>query len=253
MDSMLHIAAQYLATAAKSFLIHKKDDSHTSLGFNTDGGYLSSHPFSENEDRLILDYPTFSLKWKSESENVILRLDGSTHKQVKEWLNIQSSQFLQKEYTYNLHYELPYDITDNFIFKLLNMTDLSDYMHLRILAQFSLEKIKKQYGWENDIRVWPHHFDTGLTANSKMEGITFSMGLAIPDEVCDDHYFYVSAYQGDDAVTTDSFPKLKQGEWVSKDFKGSILCDDALVESDVVSFFQNSIQTFEDQRSLQKV
>lgn len=97
MDSMLHIAAQYLATAAKSFLLHKEDDdSHTSLGFNTDGGYLSSHSFSENGDRLILNYPTFSLIWKSKSENIPFRLDGSTHRQVKEWLNKQSNQFYKR-------------------------------------------------------------------------------------------------------------------------------------------------------------
>ena len=133
------------------------------------------------------------------------------------------------------------------------MKDLSDYMHLRILAQLSLEKIKKRYDWENDIRVWPHHFDTGLIATSKSGELTFSIGLAIPDEICDDHYFYVSSYQGEDAVETSFFPELKQGEWISKNFKGAILCEDALLENDVVSFFENSIQTFEDQNSVKKL
>lgn len=54
-------------------------------------------------------------------------------------------------------------------------------MHLHNLAQFSLERILIDNYLESSIRVWPHHFDTGIfTTHNNGSGISISAGLAIP-------------------------------------------------------------------------
>jgi hypothetical protein len=86
-EKQLHLASQYLAAAGISFLPKEDDDSHTNIGFNTDGGYLETHSLSDNYDKLILNYKNFSLEWKSNTESKSFRLDGATHKEAVDWIS----------------------------------------------------------------------------------------------------------------------------------------------------------------------
>ncbi|MEH6535337.1 MAG: hypothetical protein V7719_03015 [Psychroserpens sp.] len=247
MKKQMHLAAQYLAAAGISFLNKESDDSHTNLGFNTDSGTLSTHMLSENEDRLSLNYQKFTLDWNSLSGNTSFRLDGATHKQVVQWISDVSQTYLNKKYKYQLHYDLPYSITDDYIFKLHNVSDLQSLMHLRILAQFSLERISKDNLLESPIRVWPHHFDTGIYEKMPDSDVSIGLGLAIPDTNCDEHYMYISGYKKNETIDTSSFGKLENGEWRTNEFKGAILPATRLIESETVTFFQEAINTYKNQ------
>ena len=100
MKKQMHLAAQYLAAAGISFLDKKEDDSHTNLGFDTDNGTLSTHIFSKNKDRLVLNYQKFTLDWVSLSGSVSFRLDGAKHQQIIKWISEVSQRFLNKPYQY---------------------------------------------------------------------------------------------------------------------------------------------------------
>ena len=91
--------------------------------------------------KLVLNYKNFNLEWKSNKGEASFKLDGATHKETLSWLSETSKKYLNKEYNYNLHYDLPYRIDDTFKFSLSDKGELNDLMHLRILAQFILEKI----------------------------------------------------------------------------------------------------------------
>ena len=117
MKEQMHLAAQYLAAAGISFLDKKADDSHTNLGFNIKNGTLETHVLSENGDQLCLNYNVFSLQWKSKTGTVSFDLDGATHQDVLSWLADTSKAHLGKEYTYNLHYDLPYSINNSYVFQ----------------------------------------------------------------------------------------------------------------------------------------
>ncbi len=67
MKEQVHLAAQYLATANKSFVVPKSDDSHTNLGFDPEKGTLKTHPLSQNGTFLVFNYQDFSLEWESTS------------------------------------------------------------------------------------------------------------------------------------------------------------------------------------------
>ena len=240
-EIQLHIATQYLAAAGISFLPKEDDDSHTNLGFDTDGGYLETHSLSENNDKLILNYKDFSLKWKSDTQSKSFRLDGTTHQEAVDWISEMSRTFLNKEYKYKFHYELPYTIDDVSTFKLSDVGKLNDLMHLRILAQFILERIDNDYNLNASIRVWPHHFDTGIYSTIPESDIAVGLGLAIPDAICDEHYLYITGYKKGNVMNTSGFKKLTLGEWKAEGFTGAILTTENIVESDGVHFFTEVI------------
>lgn len=245
MKKQMHLAAQYLAAAGISFLEKKDDDSHTNLGFSTENGCLYTHTFSENNDMLCLDYERFSLEWKSNQGTTSFRLDGATHGEVIKWISETSHTSLNKAYHYKFHYDLPYPISDTYTFKLLDVGKLIELMHLRILAQFTLERILKDNKIESSIRIWPHHFDTGAYVNFKdNSNISIGFGLAIPDTICNEHYMYISGYKDNKIMDTSGFENLNIGEWKNDGFKGAILPATKITESDAVEFFQEAINNF---------
>ena len=244
MKKQMHLASQYLAAAGISFLDKREDDSHTNLGFNTESGCLESHYLSDNKDQLSLSYQNFSLHWKSEKDKVSFSLDGASHKEVLQWLNATSQKYINKPFVYDFHYDLPYEVNDAYVYKLTSASELRELMHLRILSQFSLEKINKELSFNTEIRIWPHHFDTGLYAEVPGTSISVGLGLAIPDTVCNEHYLYASGYNASGQIDTSKFSKLDNGSWSPDGFNGAILPASNLVESEGVEFFNQAVSQF---------
>jgi len=244
MKEQMHLAAQYLAAAGISFLDAKADDSHTNLGFNTESGCLETHILSENNDQLLLCYQDFSLLWKSKSGTKSFPLDGASHQGVLRWITETSKTSLNKEYSYDLHYELPYNSDDPFTYKLNDAAALKELMDLRILAQSSLEKINQKYGFDTSIRIWPHHFDTGIYTEITGSENSVGAGLAIPDSVCDAHYLYASGYDSNGRIATSGLKGLTKGKWGNEGFKGALLPANGLSESEAVQFFSETIERF---------
>jgi len=245
MEEMMHLAAQYLAAAGISFVEKKDDDSHTNLGFSIEEACMETHPLSEDGDVLTLDYRNFSLNWNAKSSSTSLPLDGVTHTDVLTWLKETSKTFLNKSYAYDLHYDLPYEISDDFKFKLTDVNRLKALLQLRILTQSTLEQILEDCNLDSPIRVWPHHFDSGAFAGLNTDSnIAVGFGLAIPDTMCAEHYFYISGYKDHDAVPTEGFSSLAHGEWKNDGFKGAILSASKIEKEEAVLFFKETIQNY---------
>ena len=241
MEKMMHLAAQYLAAAGISFLDKKDDDSHTNLGLSRGTGRLQTHPLSSNGDILSLDYTDFSLRWDAQNNSSIFPLNGATHAQVLTWLQETSKTILNRDYTYKFHYNLPSPISPDFTFELLSEKRLKELLDLRILAQSTLEEILAVYRLESSIRIWPHHFDTGIYNAVPESDITIGLGLAIPDTLCDKHYLYITGYKNGTAIDPSGFNKLTLGEWKSEGFKGAILNTNGMEESEGIEFFKEAI------------
>ena len=244
MEIQTHFAAQYLATASKSFLPAKSDDSHTNLGFDVDMLSLTTHPLSENGSFLAFNYKNFCLEWSTAKGKTVLPLDQMRHNDVLQWLEEQAKKDLGKAYIYDLHYELPYTIDDNYKFKLKDPKDLERLSDLRVLAQLGLEAVAEEYQLGTDIRIWPHHFDTGGFAALPDTNLSLGFGLAIPDSLCNSHYFYLSAYHNNTMVSTAGFSSLQHGAWLNTGFKGAILASDGMSEKSVFSFFKEAIKQY---------
>ena len=72
----------------------------------------------------------------------------------------------------------------------------------------------------------------------------FGLGLAIPDNLSDVHYLYISGYKDGKAIEPTNFNALKNGTWINKDFKGAILPATQVSINEAVSFFKEAINQF---------
>lgn len=244
-EKIIHLAAQYLAAANISFVPNEADDSHTNFGFNVDKMALLSHPFSSKGDQLALNYKEFSLEWIAPNAHNSFPLEGKTHAQVLEWLEQMSLTFIAKPYTYKFHYDLPYAIHSDYTFHIDSSADLEALANLRILSQRGLEQIIKTYHLKDSIRIWPHHFDTGIYTNiPKTTEVMVGLGLAIPDTVSDGHYFYASGYKNGNQIDPTDFSSLSVGNWFSDTFKGGVLPAEHSNQSELVKFYTEALDQF---------
>ncbi|GAA0730693.1 hypothetical protein GCM10009430_42120 [Aquimarina litoralis] len=195
---------------------------------------------------LSLNYQTFGLEWNDNNSITTLLLNDKTHRQVLEWIDSMASKSnLSKSYTYDLHYELPYLITDEYIFKLEDVDTLQQLKEQRILANSVLEEFLKVNKLVSEIRIWPHHFDTGAFAPIEdSSGISIGLGMAIPDTMIDDYYFYISGYHGHDGVDTSGFKELSIGTWKNDGFKGAVLPITGIDEKQGVNFLNEVLTAY---------
>ncbi|WP_435624896.1 hypothetical protein [Flagellimonas sp.] len=245
MPMQLHLAAQYLATAGISFLNKKEDDSHTNLAFSNANKGLETRPLDDSGTKLCLDYPNFSLRWASSNPET-LTLHGKSHDEIVTWLkDITSSLDSSKSYDYKLHYDLPYSMGPDETFQYSNPEKVETLIQLRTLGNTVLSKVLVENNLSSDIRIWPHHFDTGaFSALGENSETAVGMGLTIPDSLVDDYYFYISGYLGHSGLDTSNFKSLTKGKWLNDGFKGAILPASYSTQEDAVTFFNEAIQAY---------
>ena len=241
----IHLASQYLAAAGISFLDKEDDDSHTNLGYSVKDHQIQTWPLSATHDILALDLKDFSLKWISGAQVLSFKLDGKNHEQVLSWLQETSNNSgLEEKYTFSFHYDLPYSISEDFKFE-INADGLELERKLRSLAHTTIKRTLSEHDMESTIRIWPHHFDTGaLVYLPDNNEISIGLGLAIPDSMIDQHYFYISGYRGHDSIDPGSISSLTHGKWVSQGFKGGVLKAENTDEEIVIQFFREALSAF---------
>lgn len=242
----VHLAAQYLAMAGKSFLPPKADDSHTNIGFVPDTEMLETLPLHPSGLQLAFHYSDFSLKWVSDTTHS-LPLHGKSHREIVTWIRSQvDGSPLTPPYRYELHYDLPYSAQGDFLFELGDPAQLQELLHLRKLGHRAIRSFLDRENLQSDICIWPHHFDTGaLVPLDNGSGKSIGLGLAIPDALCGEHYFYISAYEGHTAIEVSHMPSLAQGQWRSADLKGALLPASQADAEGAIGFFQEALKAYQ--------
>jgi len=241
----MHLASQYLAAAGISFVEKQDDDSHTNLGFNTEKGIMYTRALSDNGDQLILNYNTFSLDWKGVNKTTSISLNGKTHKDVIDWISNSAQKVIGKPYRYAFHYDLPYTISDDFTFELKDANRLNDLLENRTLAYSIIEEFLTINNLKSEIRIWPHHFDTGAFVLFENDsGLSIGLGFTIPDAVAQEHYFYIGGYKGHDAIYTSNFTELSHGHWSNEGFVGAILSISKANKTKGVTFFNEVLSAY---------
>ena len=81
---------------------------------------------------------------------------------------------------------------------------------------------------EGEIRIWPHHFDTGIyVMATKQLGLGF--GLAMKDAMVGAPYFYLSGYNQENPVSYKNLNPLTHGKWeTGEQWNGAVLSLGAL-------------------------
>lgn len=242
----IHIAAQYLAAAGISFLDKKEDDSHNNIGFSVEHQYMTTRPLNDAGDHFALSLQDFSLRWINSSSTLNYSLNNREHHEILRWIhNVLKPLGLSGKYRYEFHYSLPYELTENFILE-ASPESLKKEIRLRSSAQLVLREVLQQHSMNSEIRIWPHHFDTGAYAElPEQQGLAIGMGMAIPDTVLDGYYFYLSGYHGNEKVDTRSFEPLTKGKWIFQEFQGAVMKADEVSEIEAQLFFREAIAAYQ--------
>ncbi|MAY84571.1 MAG: hypothetical protein CMP59_10605 [Flavobacteriales bacterium] len=120
-----------------------------------------------------------------------------------------------------MHYEIPnYGLTKGPIER-LSEDQVEAWKKYRGLANYACMDLLGSCQADSEIRIWPHHFDTGVYFQIN-DDLGIGFGLAMKDDMANDAYFYLSAYA--DSIEFD-YSKFRTGddwEWKNAEWKGAI-------------------------------
>ena len=237
----LHRGAQYLSAAGSSFLEIRSDDSQASLDWNANHKRLESRSLNDDALRLAWDYPTSSLQWlKSGSTVSNFVVIGRTHAEVCEWLTTSSQESVPgRTYQKRPRYELPFNANDDHY---RYVSPDADEVNAIIELMSESREVQAQFlddaGLNTEVRVWPHHFDMGFYVEIG-EGLFMGAGLAIPDSLEGDWYYYVSGWRDGNPVIASELPALITGAW-HKHWNGATLKATGVIPETVLAFLQEA-------------
>lgn len=241
----LHLASQYLAAAGISFVEKAADDSHTNLGWNQNHSRLETHLFDSGV-QLAVNLESVQLEIIKQGEKIAqINLEGAAHSDVLKWISGEIHKIgIETKYHYQFHYELPYtEINEGDVFS-FDKSDLNEISARLSIAQEAFQDFLNDNNLESPIRVWPHHFDLGIYVSIKNDGSLFmGAGLAIPDSLVDDLYYYASGYKNGSAIVTKDFSGLSNGDWRS-DWNGATLASSQVDKSKAANFVNDVYKGF---------
>lgn len=227
-DQQLHRLCQVIAKVNRTYVHEKEDDSHTNLGFNPIRGFIEGRWIDTGRIRiqLILRLSDVCFVWLDENGNS-LQTVSTAKKQIIEIekslkKTLEREGFDSSKFQNELHYRIPdYAFLDQPV-ALLSRLALNEWIHWRSVANEACAYLLKSFKQNEEIRIWPHHFDTGIymDLNEKL-GIGF--GFAMKDDHVGAPYFYATCYPKSGEADYSGIEELSYGRWVVDDWHGAVL------------------------------
>jgi hypothetical protein len=201
-DQQIHQLSQILAKFNRSFLPVKDDDSHTNLGFDALGERLLGRtavmgspkinllPALELSDSVFrfYDAPTTPLFEVSFVDKTYGEVEQEIASELAGRFGIDADKF-----TAPLHFEIPAHPAAQGPFSAWDAAGIESWKRLRGTAAHFSRLIMDNLQAESEIRIWPHHFDTGIYVEPTNR-IGLGFGLAMKDDMAGEAYFYLSGY-----------------------------------------------------------
>ena len=248
MDNQLHYAVQYLAAAAGSYIDHQPDDSHANLGWDGKHGVFVSRALNDKGLMLAINTKAYSIEFKNEEGKTTsgLGLENSSHNEIVQWIaDFAKLKGIDIPFQWKFNYKLPYHKELNYVFPKADVVEIERLNTMRTQAAEAMTAAFSGFTGVSEQRVWPHHFDLGLLidkSNGK-EGNTnaYYVGLAIPDDLVDDHYLYVNPWIEGADLDLSTLPKLEEGDWLNGDWKGAVVKYSRLSTESTIRFLRKSV------------
>ena len=233
-DRKLHWLSQVIAKVNKAFVPPREDDSHTNFSLDSLGNRLFGRWIDGPDGRIILSLNLHSMtfEWFDENQNLLIEVqiaDRSMDQLLLEVSEYPDSLSMDKDRIFSpLHYEIPDYGIKSLRIEDVSATGLDSWLKYRDLANISCQDILTHLQAESEIRIWPHHFDTGIYAGvTKDLGLGF--GLAMKDSMVGAPYFYLAGYGEGVNVSGPGLPELSLGRWeTGGPWKGAVLPLDKL-------------------------
>lgn len=228
-DRELHWLSQVIARVNRSFVEEKKDDSHTNLYFDAVNSRLLGRWINTPKGRIILslNFNNKEFEWLDENFNI---LNGvSVISKNSATLQDTIGKFAggigldPDKFNRPLHFEIP-DYGIEYLCKNdLSYTGLKSWIFFRELANITCFDMIGYLQTESEVRIWPHHFDTGIYSMVN-ENLGLGFGLAMGDSIIGEPYFYLAGYAGGSPVTSSQLSELYAGKWVNTEqWEGAVL------------------------------
>jgi hypothetical protein len=228
-----HHAVQWLARAARAYILPQPDDGHTSLGWDPVLGGFTTYPLRDGS-WLSLKMMDLTLALHGGGAGTPVQsfsLDGHSDLLARQWLSEQLNArgFDAQALDAPSPYKIPaHAVAEGRPYNTAGLTDaLSELVAWFGNAALSLGSIQKQLikrGCSSSpVRCWPHHFDiaTLTTLPAQRDAAkSIGAGLSPGDEYYDEPYFYVSVYPEPDPQLLPTLPML--GHWHERDFVAAV-------------------------------
>ncbi len=235
-DQQLHHLSQVIAKANRTFVPPKNDDSHTNLFFDSLANRLTGRWIhTEKRDILLsLNLENQAFEFIDHSLNILESVSSISKKRREVETEIESLLpklgLNPKGFISDLHFEISnYDFADKPILA-LDAKNIETWKKYRSLANEACYLLLGHAHAHEEVRIWPHHFDTGIYFKAhKNMGVGF--GLAMEDTMVGAPYFYLSAYPEGIEIEYKNMPAGKWNWELTDHWKGSVLSLNALDET----------------------
>jgi hypothetical protein len=227
-DQRIHLLCQVLAKINRNFVTEKEDFSHSTLSFDPLGERIVCHWIKAKKGNFILalDLREFSFIWLNEAFQIIQKY-AIADKRISTLENEISSDFEslgigENGFAKNLKYKITNYSFTNEKFQTFESPTVNKWIYYRNVANEACDRFVKHLMAEEEIRIWPHHFDTGVF--KEIDGkIGIGFGLAMQDSLVDSPYFYLSGYLLEGELSFENLPPLKFGKWDIGEWNGAVL------------------------------
>ncbi|NQU34256.1 MAG: hypothetical protein HQ521_13580 [Bacteroidetes bacterium] len=233
-DQQLHLLSQIITKANRTFVSPRLDDSHTNLYFDFLGNRILGRWIKSSNGKAImsLNLDNLTYEWLNSSQNAIASFNavGRTIIEIEDEISNHLSEIgLAKDgFTDKLHFKIPeYSFADEAI-ESIPANDLNQWRHFRNMANKACSFLLGYLQIEGEIRIWPHHFDTGIYVVTE-KGMGIGFGLAMEDRLIGAPYFYMSGYPAKGSIEFNNLPEFSIGKWeTSPNWQGAVLPLDKL-------------------------
>ncbi|MGB0523790.1 MAG: hypothetical protein ACPGJS_12560 [Flammeovirgaceae bacterium] len=224
----IHRVCQLLALTGVNLVAKKADDSHTNLGWDANRSAVIGRYFLLNNQtmRFIFLLKERELCFETDSGQLVasISLDYSDHESLMMWWKMQLQELgVKNPLIDQLHYDLP----DSSTYQTVEIEAFDEYlpvwMALRTQANQVFESLNERKQIDSEIRIWPHHFDTGVYYPIKGEVQAIGAGMAIADSIQPEPYYYLYGWAKDAEIDLSNVPDLEKGKCLNGDWKGLIL------------------------------
>lgn len=238
-DQHIHLLSQVIAKANRTFVAKMPDDSHTNLHYDPVSNKVYGRWIHADVIKIILalDLNAYQFEIRDDRYKILYEypIAGKTMFQLEEKISegLKQIGLHTTGFSTPLHYQITdYPFKDD-PFEILSDSGVQQWKKIRKLANETSLHVLGYLQTESEIRIWPHHFDTGVYAEVNAD-LAIGFGLAMADAMEPSPYFYLSGYAlGKDELKFDDMPKLETGRWeINQYWKGAILPIDSLKSLD---------------------
>ena len=249
----IHRICQLISLTGVNLAVHKSDDSHTNMAWEPENDCISGRFFelSNQQLRLIFLLSERVLKFENNEGKLVssIFMDYADYETLVTWWRMQLQELGFKD---DLIDQVHYDLPTTPQYKSTNIGEFSAFVDvwktLRTQANHVFEQLNQKTELTSEIRIWPHHFDTGVYYELNKVGTqAIGAGLAIADILQPEPYYYIYGWKKDKEIDFCNAPILTTGNWFTQDWKGAILPVSAinnLEEINQVGLFLNEAFEF---------